>query len=85
MPIKAEVILLATMPSQDVRTSGASPSSRPGTTIRRIQAKISFGRLISTRRLPKSDSIERRLVLEASSSMSPWRGSRIGEVLAFFT
>ena len=40
-----------------------------------IQATISLGRLISTSMLPNSDSIERRLVLEASSSMSPWRGS----------
>jgi hypothetical protein len=36
-----------------------------------------LGRLISTSRLPNSDSIERRLVLEASSSISPWRGSTI--------
>src|SRR6185437_10781885 len=39
------------------------------------QATSSLGRLISTSMLPNSDSIERRLVLEASSSMSPRRGS----------
>src|SRR5262249_31150477 len=45
---------------------------------KRVNAIRSFGRLISASRLPNSDNIERRLVLEASSSMSPRRGSMAG-------
>jgi hypothetical protein len=40
--------------------------------------RISLGKLISASKLPASDSSERRLVLDASSSMSPPRGSMTG-------
>src|SRR5262245_34324750 len=60
------------------KTIGMKPSSRPGSRSRIAQAKISLGRLISTSKLPASDSIERALVLEASSSMSPRLGSTMG-------
>jgi hypothetical protein len=70
--------LLESLPSQIAATIGATPSIKPGTTINRVNAIRSFGRLISASRLPNSDNIERRLVLEASSSMSPRRGSMAG-------
>ena len=63
-------------------SSGAAPSSRPGKPISSIQAITSFGRLISASRLPINDSSDRRLVLAASSSMSPFRGSRIGVIVS---
>src|SRR5262245_25683151 len=64
--------------NQMVTASGASPSSRLGTTSMMSHASASFGKLISTNRLPASETSERRLVLDASSSKSPRRGSRIG-------
>lgn len=67
-----------TLLSQIEATIGATPSIRLGTTISHIQATASFGMLISASRLPASDSSERRLVLDASSSMSPRRGSIFG-------
>ena len=49
-----------------------------GNPIRSIQAMASFGRLISTSKLPASENNDRRFVLEASSSISPLRGSMMG-------
>ena len=78
---------------EDVRDLGLRPKrsrSRPGAAPLRaagrenrsssIQAIASFGRLISASRLPINDNSDRRLVLAASSSMSPFRGSRIGVI-----
>jgi len=42
---------------------------------------MSFGRLISASKLPASETNDRRLVLEESSSMSPFRGSTIGVII----
>ena len=81
-PITREASLSVTMVSHSTKTIGARPSRRPGTTSSSAQATISLGRLISTSMLPASDSIERRLVLEASSSMSPRRGSMNRSALA---
>src|SRR6478752_2770053 len=61
--------------THNAATTGATPSTRPGPTISRNHATASFGRLISASRLPASESSERRLVLDASSSTSPRRGS----------
>ena len=72
------MILRETMLTQAEATSGVSPSSRPGTTNSIVQDKASLGRLISASKLPASDSSERLLVLDASSSTSPLRGSMMG-------
>src|SRR5262245_53517093 len=77
-PRTSEVNLSVTILSHSAKIIGTKPSSRPGITSRTAQAKINLGRLISTSRLPASDSIERALVLEASSSMSPRLGSMMG-------
>ena len=71
-----------TILTQADATSGAIPSSRAGTTNSIIQERISLGKLISASRLPASDSSERRLVLDASSSTSPPRGSMNGLMTA---
>ena len=72
------MILRETILTQAEATSGVSPSSRPGTTNSIVQDKASLGRLISASKLPASDSSERLLVLDASSSTSPLRGSMMG-------
>jgi uncharacterized integral membrane protein len=54
---------------------GAIPSIKLGKTISNIQATANFAILISASRLPASESSERRFELDASSSMSPRRGS----------
>src|SRR6266576_3476493 len=77
-PASAEANLLESLPNQIAATIGAIPRAKPGTTRRRVKATTSFGRLISASRLPASDKSERRLVLDASSSMSPRRGSMAG-------
>src|SRR6476619_8666381 len=77
-PASAEASLLEILPNQIAATIGAIPSAKPGTITRRVKATISFGRLISASRLPASDKSERRLELDASSSMSPRRGSIAG-------
>src|SRR5215469_1259076 len=59
--------------------SGLRPRSKPGSTISSIQARANLGRLISAKRLPAIARSDRCLVLEASSSTSPRRGS-ISEV-----
>jgi hypothetical protein len=66
--------------NQIVASKGAIPSRRPGRATSSSHAPISFGRLISASSVPASASSERPLVLEASSSASPARGSRIGVV-----
>src|SRR5258705_7663736 len=78
IPRRGDVILRETMLTQAEATSGVSPSSRPGTTNSIVQDKASLGRLISASKLPASDSSERLLVLDASSSTSPLRGSMMG-------
>jgi len=70
--------LLESLPNQIAATIGAMPSAKLGMTTRSVKATASFGRLISASRLPASDSSERRLELDASSSMSPRRGSMAG-------
>src|ERR1700750_1318837 len=77
-PASAEASLLESLPNQIAATIGAIPSAKPGTMTRRVKATTSFGRLISASRLPASDKSERRLELDASSSMSPRRGSIAG-------
>jgi hypothetical protein len=46
--------------------------------MRSIHAIASLGRLISASKLPASENNDRRLVLDASSSISPPRGSMMG-------
>src|SRR5262245_9499600 len=77
-PVSAIASLLESLPNQIATTIGAIPSVNAGTATRRVKATASFGRLISASRLPASDSSERRLELEASSSISPRRGSMAG-------
>jgi hypothetical protein len=77
-PVSAVASLLESLPNQIAARIGATPSVKAGTTTRRVNATASFGRLISTNRLPASDSSERRLELDASSSISPRRGSMAG-------
>src|SRR5262245_6983779 len=72
-----------TVLSQIVTASGASPKNKLGTTNISTHAKASFGRLISTSRLPASEINVRRFVLDASSSKSPRRGSMIGSIATF--
>src|SRR5215831_11922226 len=54
---------------------GARPSVTAGITISSSDASASLGRLTSIARLPASESSDRRLVLDQSSSISPRRGS----------
>jgi hypothetical protein len=61
--------------TQAEAAKGAKPSTTAGTTISSSEAIASLGRLISIARLPASESSDRRLVLDQSSSTSPWRGS----------
>ena len=67
-----------TSPTHAVTISGATPKIAAGSTIEAIQASASFGRLISARRLPAIARSDFCFGLEASSSASPSRGSRIG-------
>ena len=77
-PLSGSAIFLDNVSSQPVTTSGVRPSRRLGSTISSVQANNSLGRLTSASKLPASESSERRLVLEASSSRSPRRGSISG-------
>jgi hypothetical protein len=78
-----QILFLESVASHAEAMSGATPRRTLGSRIRSVQANASFGRLISARRLPAMPSSERCLVLEASSSMSPKRGSiNAGEGLA---
>src|SRR5262249_26507657 len=77
-PMTSEAILLVTAINQEEISIGASPMRRPGRMRSKTQATTSLGRLISTSMLPASESSERRCVLDASSSISPRRGSMIG-------
>jgi hypothetical protein len=77
-PASAEASLLESLPNQIAAAIGAIPSAKPGTTTRRVKATTSLGRLISASRLPASDKSEWRLELDASSSISPPRGSMAG-------
>src|SRR5262249_7005039 len=73
---RQETLAVAAISHEDT-SIGASPMRRPGRISREIQATTSLGRLISTNMLPASESSERRFVLDASSSISPKRGSMI--------
>src|SRR6185295_235459 len=57
---------------------GARPSNRPGATTSQSQAIASFGKLISASNVPARERSECRSGLDASSSMSPLRGSMTG-------
>jgi hypothetical protein len=59
-------------------TSGATPTTSPGIAINNSQDSASFVMLISASMLPAMPHIERCLGLDASSSMSPKRGSISG-------
>src|SRR6516165_11293822 len=61
--------------TQPEDTSGASPSAIAGSASRSNHEVTNLGMLISLRRLPAIASKDRRLVLDASSSTSPRRGS----------
>ena len=77
-PITRDASLSVTLLSQSDVTSGVRPSSNPGTISSIVQMMMSFAMLISTSKLPAIDSNERCFVLEASSSISPRRGSMTG-------
>src|SRR5437660_962337 len=66
------------LPTQADVISGDNPSTREGPTSISIHAARSFGRLISESKVPASASRDRLLVLDASSSTSPARGSMTG-------
>jgi hypothetical protein len=70
-----DITLREAMLIQTEAMIGVNPRIKPGMASNKIQAIASLGRLISPSRLPASESSERRLVLDASSSMSPRRGS----------
>jgi hypothetical protein len=72
------VAVLDSFSNQAVATRGARPSSKAGSTIEKIKANRSFGRLISASRLPAMASKDRCFGLETSSSTSPRRGSTSG-------
>src|SRR6187551_2683226 len=71
----SEAILLVTVISQKETSIGASPIRRPGRMSSTTQPTTSLAKLISTNMLPARESSERRWVLDASSSISPNRGS----------
>src|SRR5271165_3819712 len=70
-PAYGDAICPEILATQADTMSGESPSRRQGATSISSQAVSSLGRLISERRLPASESSDRLLVLDASSSMSP--------------
>src|SRR5215813_5736236 len=73
-----KLIFPNTFTAQAEAISGDRPSTRHGTTSITNQAVRSFGRLISESKLPPRARSDLLLVLDASSSMSPARGSRTG-------
>ena len=77
-PTYEKLILPKTFTAQAEAISGDSPSTRHGMTSITNQAVRSFGRLISESKLPPSARSDLLLVLDASSSTSPARGSRSG-------
>ncbi len=78
MPMRAGVIFPASFPAHAEATSGISPTTTAGTMNKMSQATTSLARLISPSRLPAMVKSELDLVLDASSSMSPCRGSTNG-------
>ena len=66
------------MVSQAVASSGAMPSTAAGNNNNTVAANRSFGRLISTSRVPKIETSDLCLVLAVSSPASPQRGSTSG-------
>src|SRR5215472_3296706 len=77
-PVYEKLIFPNTFTAQAEAISGDRPSTRHGTTSITNQAVRSFGRLISESKLPPRARSDLLLVLDASSSMSPARGSRTG-------
>jgi hypothetical protein len=77
-PAYEKLIFPNTFTAQAEAISGDRPSTRHGTTSITNQAVRSFGRLISESKLPPRARSDLLLVLDASSSMSPARGSRTG-------
>src|SRR5262245_9548896 len=77
-PSKDDVTLSKTSASQIETTIGAMPSINAGTMTSDIHANASLVMLTSASSEPASASSERPLGLDASSSMSPRRGSIVG-------
>ncbi len=77
-PMSAGVSFPVSLSAHSAAISGASPTITAGTMNKMSQATISLARLISPSRLPAMVSSELDLVLDASSSMSPCRGSTNG-------
>lgn len=75
IPLSGDANLLEILLIQAETNRGASPSPSAGIARKNNQVNASFGRLISESTLPASDTSVRLLVLDASSSTSPWRGS----------
>ena len=78
IPISAGVSFPASLPAHTPAISGTSPTITAGTMNRMSQATTSLARLISPSKLPAIVRSELDLVLDASSSMSPCRGSTNG-------
>jgi hypothetical protein len=74
-PTRYDVTLSKTSAIQIEATIGAMPSINAGTMTSDIQASASLAMLTSANSVPASASSERPLGLDASSSMSPRRGS----------
>src|SRR5262245_14627106 len=72
------LILLLSASIQVTARIGARPMSRPGAATSQIQASASLGKLISASSVPVNAKSECRSGLEASSSISPPRGSMTG-------
>src|SRR3984893_5753584 len=77
-PASDDVNSSNTLLNQIEATIGATPSNKAGRITSEIQAVANFVMLISANREPSSESSERRFELDASSSMSPRRGSIAG-------
>src|SRR5690349_17898740 len=79
-PAYEKLIFPNTFTAQAETISGDRPRTRHGTTSMTNQAVRSLGRLISESRLPPRARRDLLVVLDASSSMSPARGSRRGRI-----
>src|ERR1700730_17909269 len=77
-PKYGEAMFPEIVATQAEAMSGDNPSTRAGPMSISSQAVASFGRLISDSNVPASASRDRFLVLDASSSTSPARGSMTG-------
>src|SRR5262245_58077042 len=72
------LILFLSASIQVAASIGARPMSRPGAATSQVQARASLGKLISASSVPVNAKSECRSGLEASSSISPPRGSMTG-------